>query len=94
MNTYPISSPAVIEELEELVNTTGLSVAQIIEIALIKLFGDDNNFISCPSCGDRLVIKNTLKGEQPVEVFTCGCCGTSVSYDTDKDDIVYLTRRT
>jgi len=94
MNTHPISSPTVIGELEELVNTTGLSAPQIMEIALIKLFSEDNNFVSCPSCGDRLVIKNTLKGEQPVEVFTCGCCGTSVSYDTDKDDIVYLTRRT
>jgi hypothetical protein len=92
MNTYPISSPAVIEELEELVNTTGLSVAQIMEIALINLFGDDNNFISCPSCGDRLVIKNTLNGEQPVEVFTCGCCGTSVSYDTDREEIINPAR--
>jgi hypothetical protein len=88
MNTYPISSPAVIGELEELVNTTGLSVAQIMEIALIKLFGDDDNFIICPDCEDRLAIKGTMSGEPQVEVFTCGCCGTVVAYDTHIEEII------
>ena len=87
MKKYSISSPAVIDQLEELVKTTGLSSTKITEIALIRLFGDDNNFISCPGCGDHLAIKSTLNGEQPVEVFTCGC-GTSVAYNTDKEEII------
>ena len=88
MNTYPISSPAVIGELEELVNTTGLSVAQIMEIALIKLFSHDDNFIICPDCEDRLAIKGTMSGEPQVEVLTCGCCGTVVAYDTHIEEII------
>jgi hypothetical protein len=82
MKKYSLSSPAVIEQLEEIVKTTGLSAAQIMEIALIRLFDDDNNFISCPGCGDHLAIKGTMSGEPQVEVYTCGCCGTSVTYDT------------
>jgi hypothetical protein len=75
-------------ELEEVAETTGLPPAQIIEIALIRLFGDDNNFINCPECEDHLAIKGTQSGEQQVEVFRCGCCGTSVVYDVDKEVIL------
>jgi hypothetical protein len=88
MKTYRLSAPIVIAELEEIAKTTGLSPDQIIEIALIRLFGDDGNFISCPECEDRLAIKGTQSGEQQVEVFRCGCCGTSVVYDVDKEVIL------
>jgi hypothetical protein len=36
MKKYSLSSPAVIEQLEEIVKTTGLSAAQIMEIAVIR----------------------------------------------------------
>jgi hypothetical protein len=89
MKTYRLLSPVVVEQLEEIAKTTRLSPTQIMEIALIQLFGDDNNFISCPGCGDHLAIKGTMSSEPPLEVYPCGCCGTSVAYDTDKEDIIH-----
>jgi hypothetical protein len=88
MKTYSLSAPRVIAELEEIAETTGLPPNQIIELALIRLFGNDSNFISCPVCEDHLAIKGTQSGEQQIEVFRCGCCGTSVSYDVDKEVIL------
>ncbi len=88
MKTYRLSAPIVIAELEEIAKTTGLPPNQIIEVALIRLFGNDSNFITCPVCEDHLAIKGTQSGEQQVEVFSCGCCGTSVTYDTEKEVIL------
>jgi hypothetical protein len=88
MIPYEQLSPVVREQLEEIAKTTGLSPEQIIDNALINLFGNEGNFVVCPQCGDHLAIKDMLTGEPPVETFTCGCCGTSISYDTEREEML------
>jgi hypothetical protein len=83
MKTYTLSAPRVIQQLEEVAKTTNLSPSKIIEIALINLLDDDNNFIDCPNCRDHLAIRGTMSGERQIEIFPCGCCGKVVTYDTD-----------
>jgi len=78
--------------LDEVAETTRLSRKQIVEIALIDLLDDEAKFVVCPICDDFLAIKDSLAGEPAAEVFACACCGNSVSYDTEKEQIKKLQK--
>jgi len=78
----------VADELDDAVDTTGLSAMKIIDIALTLLFGDESHLVECPDCASYLAIKGTFSGEPPVEILTCGCCRASLAYDTDSETIL------
>lgn len=92
MNEFSDFSRPVQMRLDEVAETTKMSPKQIVEIALIYLLDDEAKFVICPPCDDFLGMKDSLTGEPIVEIFTCGCCGSAVSYDTENEQIVAVTR--
>lgn len=72
--------------LVEIVENTGISRNEMVNLALLDVLLDESKFLRCPKCECRLEYKPRVS-VMGIGQYDCKC-GTKVWWDTEEDKII------
>lgn len=82
-----ILSPAVEQELDDVLLTINLSKSALIDLAIMRFLSEKDNFIICPRCDSYLAVCSAIDSDKPVKRYRCEC-GTIVWYATREGYVI------